>query len=93
MDCRRGQKNELKAKKTTIIGAYQVSFSTTGGIATQILINSERGRRVDYLDRFPEEIAAISLDQVNSTIPKYCQMENILSVAAGSINENWEPLS
>jgi zinc protease len=87
------EKNELRAKKTTIIGSYQVSFSTTGGIATQILINSERGRSVDYLDRFPEEIAAISLDQVNSTIPKYCQMENILSVAAGSINDNWEPLS
>lgn len=84
---------ELKAKKTTIIGSYQVSFSTTSGIATQILMNSERGREVDYLDQFPEDIDAVSRDKVNSTIRQYCNTGNMLSVAAGSVNDNWGPLS
>lgn len=84
---------ELEAKKTTIIGSYQVSFSTTGGIATQILINRERGKEVSYLDDFPKEIAALSRKDVNNAIRSYCNMENILFVAAGSINEKWEPLN
>ncbi len=84
---------ELEAKKTTIIGSYQVSFSTTSGIATQILMNSERGKEVDYLDQYPDDIDAVSIDRVNSSIRQYCNTDNMLSVAAGSVNDNWEPLS
>ncbi len=84
---------ELKAKKDTILGTYKVSFGTTSGIATQILINKERGREKKYLDQYPKDIMAVSRGNVNSSIQRYCNTGKMLSVAAGSVNDKWEPLS
>ncbi len=76
---------ELKNKQTTITGAFKVGLATTRGIAGQVLTNAERGRKLDYLDRFPEIINGISLVKVNRTLSKYLDLDRLLFVAAGSL--------
>ena len=78
---------ELKNKQTTITGAFKVGLATTRGIAGQVLTNAERGRKLDYLDRFPEIINGISLVKVNRTLSKYLDLDRLLFVAAGSLSD------
>lgn len=84
---------ELKAKKETIIGSYKVGLATTGGLASQILTNAERGDPDSMLDQYPTIIRNVSLDQVNKTIKKYISPDKLVMVVAGSIDKNGKPLS
>lgn len=79
--------NELEAKKNTITGSYKVGMDTTGGLAAQILSNAERGRPIDYLDRFPDIIRKLTLTEVNQAIKKYVDPSRLTFVAAGTLNQ------
>lgn len=83
---------ELEAKKETITGSYKVGMATTGGIAGQILSNTERGYPDSMLDEYPGIIRNISLESVNTAIKKYIHPDKLVIVAAGSIDENGKPL-
>ena len=85
-------KAELEAKKTTITGSYKVGLAETGGLAGQILTNTERGRSNDYLDEFPSIINVLTVDQINTAIKKYIDKDNLVFVAAGSIDKDGNPL-
>lgn len=76
---------ELEAKQATITGGYQVGLATTKGIAGAILDALERGRELSYLDTFPDEIRALTLDQVNDTIRRYIDPDRLTVVAAGTL--------
>ncbi|MBC8344824.1 MAG: insulinase family protein [Candidatus Marinimicrobia bacterium] len=78
--------DELKAKKTTMTGSYQVGMDSTGGIVAQLLSNAERGRSVEHLDQYPEIIKGISLDHVNRAIKQYIDPKKLTLVTAGSFN-------
>ena len=72
---------ELKSKKTTITGMYQVGLDTTSGLATRILTTVERGKKLSFMDEYPDIITAITLDQVNKAIHTYCdRRKRILSL-------------
>ena len=83
---------ELDAKKTTITGSYKVGLATTHGLAGQILTNADRGRPNSYLDKFPELINALTVDQINNAIHKYIDKDKIVFVAAGSLDKDGKPL-
>jgi zinc protease len=83
---------ELDAKKSTITGSYKVGLATTSGLAGQILTNADRGRPNSYLDKFPELINALTVDQINNAIQKYINMDKIVFVAAGSLDKDGKPL-
>jgi zinc protease len=55
---------ELNSKKSTIIGQFKVSMSTSTGLASAILVNAERGRPVKFLDEYPEIIGKLTVEQV-----------------------------
>jgi predicted Zn-dependent peptidase len=74
---------ELADKKTTITGSYTVGLATTQRLARSILTNAERGFDVEYLDRFPEEIASLSLEQVNEAVRRYLRPDAIHEALAG----------
>lgn len=76
--------DELEAKKTTITGSYTVGLATTERLAQSILTNAERGFEVSYLDRFPEEIRALSLDDVNAAIARYLRPDEMQEALAGT---------
>jgi len=83
---------ELDITKTTLTGSYRVGFDTTGGLAGGILTAIVDWEDLSYVDNFPDIVNAITLDQVNKAIQKYISVEDLYEVAAGSIDENGEPL-
>jgi predicted Zn-dependent peptidase len=83
---------ELNAKKETIKGSYKVGLATTGGLAGQILMNTEKGYEDIMLDDYPNIINKLTLNQVNAAIQKYINPKNLITVAAGTINKEGKPL-
>ncbi|PQJ35784.1 peptidase M16 [Salinibacter sp. 10B] len=76
--------DELGSKKTTITGSYAVGLATTQRLAQSILTNAERGFDLDYLDRFPEEIEALTLDDVNEAVRTHLRPEAMHEALAGT---------
>lgn len=82
--------DELDTKKTTITGSYTVGLATTRRLAQSILTNAERGFDVSYLDRFPEEIRALTLEDVNTTVQRYLDPDALHEALAGTEPETAE---
>ena len=76
---------ELTARKTNIIGAYEVGLATTGGVARAILEPLNRGKSLTWLDEYQKAIEALTLEQVNGEIRKYLDKKNMVLVKAGTL--------
>lgn len=76
---------ELADKKATMTGAFQVGLATTGGLASALLTNVERGFDVAYLDRFVSEVNATSLSAVNDAIRRHLDPEQFHLSLAGHL--------
>ena len=74
---------ELDDKKTTITGSYAVGLATTRRLAQSILTNAERGFETDYLDRFPEAIRALTLEEVNEAVRTHLRPDEMHEALAG----------
>ena len=83
---------ELDIAKTTLTGSYRVGFDTTGGLAGGILSAVVDWGDLSYVDNQPDKINAVTLDEVNNAIKTYISVEDLYQVAAGSVDENGEPL-
>lgn len=76
---------ELNAKKTTISGSAKVRLATTRGLANYIHDFALRGKPVSYADQYFEDIEALTLGQVNEAIKKYVDLDRLVVVKAGTI--------
>jgi len=76
---------ELDDKKTTVNGRYIVGLATTGGMASALLHNTERGFGTEYLDLYPELIEATTRRKVNDVIQSHCKPTQFHIALAGSI--------
>jgi zinc protease len=75
--------DELADEKSSAIGSFKVSLSTNAGLA-EALWNAEFfGLGVDYIDRFPELIQAVTLEEANAAIRKYFRPDHLTVVIAG----------
>lgn len=74
---------ELEAKKTTITGSYTVGLGTTRRLAQSILTTAERGFEMDYLDQFPRDIEALTLEEVNEAVRTYLRPQELHEARAG----------
>jgi zinc protease len=61
-------------------------------MATQILSAAQRNLSLSFLDDYPEKINALTLNEVNGAIQKYIKADNLITVAAGSIDANLEKI-
>jgi len=86
-------KEELDNMKSRLSGSYKVQLATTRGMAAQILSFVERGYDVTYMDQYTKDLQAVTLDEVNAAIKKYIDPEKVLTVIAGSVDEDGKPLS
>jgi zinc protease len=75
---------ELAARKTNLIGSYQVGLSNTFGMASVLLQTVLRGRDVTWLDQYPRAIDALTVEQVNVAIKHYLNPERMVVVNAGT---------
>ena len=83
---------ELDASKTRNIGSYKVGLATTGGLASRILSFVRAGHDISYLDKYPDEIQALTLDKVNSVLRKYIDPDKVVTVIAGTVDDNAMPV-
>ncbi len=79
---------ELDEKQTTITGTFKVGLATTGGLATSLLINAERGFDVGYLDRYPGLIEGLTRDAVNEAIRRHLDADALHIAVAGTLPES-----
>lgn len=85
-------KDEFDKAITNMVGSYKVNLSTTRGMATQILSFIQRGFDVSYMDEYPKLIQTLSVQDVNSAIKKYIDLESVVTVMAGSIDKDGNAL-
>lgn len=83
---------ELENKKTNLIGSFKVGMSTTNGMARTILSFIERGLDPNYIDQYPKDIQKATLQQVNDAIKKYIQLDKMIIIKSGSLDQNGNPL-
>ncbi|ADE53437.1 M16 family metallopeptidase [Coraliomargarita akajimensis] len=76
---------EVEAAIQTLSGSYMVRLSTTGSVAGQVHSFLQRGLPADYVDRYPERLRAITVDQVNAAIRQYVDPAKLIRVEAGSL--------
>ncbi len=76
---------ELAEKQTTVTGKFKVDMATTTGLAATLLRNAERGFDVGYLDRFPDEVSAVTLEAVNEAVRRYFHPDRFQLAMAGML--------
>jgi zinc protease len=76
---------ELNARKTNMVGSYQVGLSTTGGIAGALLRAATLGYDMTWVDEYPKKIEALTVDQVNAAIRKHLNPATMTLVKAGTL--------
>ncbi|HEX6623665.1 MAG TPA: insulinase family protein, partial [Pyrinomonadaceae bacterium] len=76
---------ELDDEKSAATGAFKVSLSTNAGLAAA-LWNAEFYRLgLEYIDRYPELIRAVTVEEVNAAIRKYFRPDHLTVVIAGDV--------
>jgi zinc protease len=83
---------ELDKFKSNLTGSFKVGLSTTGGLAGAILSFVERGLEPNYIEQYPKDIEAVTLDQVNAAIKKYIDLDKLIIIKSGSLDDNGNPL-
>jgi zinc protease len=77
---------ELEDEKASAVGSFKVSLSTNAGLAAA-LWNSEFYRLgLDYIDRYPQLIRAVSAEEVNAAVRKYFRPDHLTVVIAGDFD-------
>lgn len=82
---------EVEARKTNLIGTYKVGLATTDGMAGAILAAVHRGYDVSWLDEYPNKVAALTTEQINSAIKKYLKPSEMILIKAGTVPGTIEP--
>ena len=77
---------ELEDEKSSAVGSFKVSLSTNAGLAAA-LWNAEFYRLgPDYVERYPELVRAVTVEEANAAIRKYFRPECLTVVVAGDID-------
>ncbi|PYS81963.1 MAG: hypothetical protein DMF67_14720 [Acidobacteria bacterium] len=77
--------DELEDEKSSATGAFKVSLSTNAGLAAA-LWNAEFYRLgLDYVERYPEHVRSVTVEEVNAAIRKYFRPDHLTIVVAGDI--------
>jgi zinc protease len=76
---------ELAARKTDLVGSYQVSLATTAGLAAALQQAVLRGYPVSWLEDYPRAIQALTLEDVNRAIKKHIDPAKMVLVKAGTV--------
>ncbi len=83
---------EVQDAKTAITGGYVVGLATTAGLSGAMLDSVQDWETIEFMDKFPGIINAITPEQVNEVIKKYIDPQRIVTVVAGSIDKEGKPL-
>ena len=80
--------DELQDKKTTIAGNFKVGLATTAGLASTLYQHAILGFDVGYLDQYPLDVEAVTLDQVRDAIHRSFRPDTFQTALAGMFSES-----
>jgi zinc protease len=75
--------DELRDEKSSAIGSFKVSLATNGGLARALWNSEFYSLGIDYIDRYPRLIEAVTIEEVNAAIRKYFRPDHLTIVIAG----------
>jgi zinc protease len=75
--------DELADERTALAGNYRVGLATNSGVARELVLAQTSGEGVDRLDRFPEDLLAVTRGQVVEAIQTHFRPEELVLTAAG----------
>lgn len=78
---------ELRAAKDYLIGSFPLRFTTNAKIASYLSYMEIYNLGLDYLDKFPRIIEALTVNDINRAARKYLQPENYLLIVVGDKDE------
>jgi zinc protease len=82
------REDELADEKSSAIGSFKVGLATNAGLA-QAMWNAEFYHLgMDYIDRYPQIIQAVTVEEINAAIRKYFRPDQLTVVIAGDIESN-----
>jgi zinc protease len=79
------REDELQDEKSSVTGSFKIGLATNAGMAGQIANAELFELGVDYLDRFPGLVNALTKPQIDEAIRKYIHPEVATTVIAGTI--------
>jgi zinc protease len=77
--------DELADEKSSAIGSFKVSLATNAGLASATWNAEFYGLGTDFIDRYPQIIQAVTIEEVNAAIRKYFRPDHLTVVLAGDI--------
>ncbi len=77
--------DELAYHKSSMAGKFLVGLETTEGLAGQIMLCTQRGFDIKWLDDFPSMVMALRLEDVNAAIKKHLDPAKMTTVKAGTV--------
>jgi zinc protease len=79
---------ELEAAKLYLTGSFVFHFQRNSQIAEFLLEAEVYGLGFDYLEKYPELIRAISVEDVTRVTRKYIDPQNLTTVVVGPVDEH-----
>jgi zinc protease len=79
---------ELDAAKLYLTGSFVFHFQRNSQIAEFLLEAEVYGLGFDYLEKYPELIRAVSVEDVSRVTRKYIDPQNLTTVVVGPIDEH-----
>jgi zinc protease len=76
---------ELDEAKTYLTGSYPVRLETNGAIASALIEAELFGLGLDFIQRYPGILTALTLDEVNRAARKYFAPGDQVMAAAGTL--------
>ena len=61
-------------------------------MASNILAVVERGENPDYIYQYSDDLEGVTLEQVNSAIKKYIDLDKLIIIESGSLDQSGKPL-
>ncbi len=83
---------EVQEKQSTITGSFKVGLATTGQLAATLCRHAIQGFGVDYLEQFPLDVEAVTLDQVRHAVNRHFKPDLFQIVQAGTFPDGADDL-
>lgn len=77
------REEELRDEKSSAVGSFKVSLATNGGLARALWNAEFYNLGLDYIDRYPQIIESVTIEEVNAAIRKYFRPDHLTIVIAG----------
>lgn len=78
---------ELEIAKSYLTGSFVFRFQKNSQVAEFLIEAEVYDLGFDYLDRFPELIRAVTVEDVNLVVRKYIDPQNLTTVVVGPVDE------